>query len=282
MHLQRAFIWSFVVFSMWIGSAWAATQTVTVEGGSNMRFSPSTLTINAGDSVTFVYGGGTLPHNVVADDGSFRCATSCSGAGGNATGAAWSATVPFANPGTFGYYCDVHGAPGGIGMAGSIVVTGKAPPPAITIGGYLSGNWFITGQGGAGFQFEVIKPASATDAPQMLAIWFVYTPTASTTSDGSGQNWIYSQGVYDPTSNTVTLPAILQTGARFPPNFNSSDIRRVSPDSSSLWGTLTFTFTDCNNGTASWHSDVAGYNNQNDTPLPIQRLTQIDGTTCPQ
>jgi hypothetical protein len=32
----------------------------------------------------------------------------------------------------------------------------------------------------------------------------------------------------------------------------------------------------------SWHSDVPGYNNANDTPLPIQRLTQIAGTTCPQ
>jgi hypothetical protein len=49
-----------------------------------------------------------------------------------------------------------------------------------------------------------------------------------------------------------------------------------------LWGTLTFTFSDCNNGTMSWHSDVPGYNNANDTPLPIQRLTQIAGTACPQ
>ncbi|MHB8447727.1 MAG: hypothetical protein ACYC9P_07365, partial [Rudaea sp.] len=90
-------------------------------------------------------------------------------------------------------------------------------------------------------------------------------------------------GSYDTTTNTVTLPAILQTGARFPPNFNPNDVHRVGTGANppDLWGTLTFTFTDCNNGTVSWHSDVPGYNNANDTPLPIQRLTQIAGTTCP-
>jgi hypothetical protein len=31
----------------------------------------------------------------------------------------------------------------------------------------------------------------------------------------------------------------------------------------------------------SWHSDLPGYNGENDTPLAIQRLTQIAGTTCP-
>ena len=40
-------------------------------------FSPSPLTISVGDTVTFYIcadTGGTGPHNVVADDGSFRCA----------------------------------------------------------------------------------------------------------------------------------------------------------------------------------------------------------------
>jgi hypothetical protein len=58
-------------------------------------------------------------------------------------------------------------------------------------------------------------------------------------------------------------------------------VHRV-PNDSSLWGNLTFAFTDCNNGTVSWHSDLAGYNNANDTPVAIQRITKIAGTTCPQ
>src|SRR4249920_565937 len=52
------------------GSAVAANQTVTVgTGGSGMSFSPATVTINKGESVTFTYPGGVLPHNVAANDG---------------------------------------------------------------------------------------------------------------------------------------------------------------------------------------------------------------------
>ncbi len=36
----------------------------------------------------------------------------------------------------------------------------------------------------------------------------------------------------------MTLPAILLTGAKFPPNFKSSDITQTP------WGTITFTFSD--------------------------------------
>jgi hypothetical protein len=166
-----------------------------------------------------------------------------------------------------------------MGMTGSITV--NAVQNTMNLGGYLSGNWAVPNQGGHGFQLELTNAAGATAGTKaMVAIWFVYTPPGSTLNDGSGQNWIYAQGEFDPTSNTVTLPAILLAGARFPPNFVSSDVHRV-PSDSALWGHLTFAFTDCNNGTVSWHSDLTGYNQDNDTLLPIQRITQIDGTTCP-
>ena len=100
----------------------------------------------------------------------------------------------------------------------------------------------------------------------MVAIWFVYAP------DGSGQNWIYAQGTYDKTTNSVTLPAVLLTHAKFPPNFVENDVQRTD------WGTLTFTFADCNNGTVTWNSPLQGYGVGS---LPITRLTQIAGTTCP-
>jgi len=157
--------------------------------------------------------------------------------------------------------------------------------PSIKLGGYLSGNWFIPSQGGGhGFQLEFTDaPGSTAGALQVIAIWFAYTPIPSTLNDGSGQNWIYSQGDYDPASNTVTAPAVLLTGAGFPfpaTNFNPNDIRRVSGDSSSLWGSLTFTFSDCDHGTVSWTSTLSAYGSS--TPLAIQRLTKIAGTTCPQ
>jgi plastocyanin len=246
-----------------------------------LAFAPTPLTIAAGDSVTFQNLGGA-EHNVHADDDSFRCANGCDDQGGNGTpsSAEWTFTRTFNTPGTINYHCDVHAS---MGMKGSIIVN-AAVPPTITLGGYLSGNWYNPAQGGHGFQFEFTNLSTGTNTFSMIAIWFVYTPAASTVNDGSGQNWIYAQGNYDTTKNTVTLPAILQTGARFPPNYSAGDLRRVGtgPNPPNLWGTLTFTFSDCNNGTVSWHSDVPGYNNANDTPLPIQRLTQIAGTACPQ
>ena len=53
----------------------ASDHQVTV-GGNNDMFSPSTLTINAGDTVTFTEVSGS--HNVVSDTaGLFRCANGC-------------------------------------------------------------------------------------------------------------------------------------------------------------------------------------------------------------
>jgi plastocyanin len=110
-------------------SAFAANHTVTVgPPGNAFSFSPADITIAAGDTVTWTYAGGGAPHNVVSDPGSvtsFRCANGCDGAGGNGapSSSAWSATVTFPTAGTIGYFCEVHGAAGGQGMAGTVTVT---------------------------------------------------------------------------------------------------------------------------------------------------------------
>jgi len=178
--------------------------------------------------------------------------------------AATAASPPWANE--FSPYAETVAAgnagPRGAGMTGKVHVMA----PAITLGGYMSGNWYNTSQAGHGYQLEL------TSTHEMIAIWFVYTP------DGTAQSWIYAEGFWDATKNPVTLPAIILTGARFPPNFNVTDVHRQQEQG---WGTITFAFSDCNHGTVSWHSDAAGYNNANDTPLPISRLTDIDGTSCP-
>jgi len=102
--------------------AWA-TQWFVQLGGASLAFSPQFLTIAPGDTVTFYNVGGY--HNVVADDGSFRCAHGCDGDGsggsGNATDSLWIATVAFPTPGTIGYFCEPHGSPGS-GMFGTIMV----------------------------------------------------------------------------------------------------------------------------------------------------------------
>lgn len=277
MKLQHALIWLAGLLLCAAGVCQGATVTVTATGSNT--FSPAVVNINAGDSVLFKYGAGA-PHNVAADDNSFRCAKGCDGDGAGGSGAlatGWSFTKTFPTAGTIKYYCEAHGGPNGFGMAGQVIV--HAVTPTITLGGYLSGNWFNSSQGGHGFQLEFTNHTTSATTADMVAIWFVYTPAGSTANDGSGQNWIYAEGDYDTTKNTVTLPAILLSGAKFPPNFNPADVKRV-PDGAT-WGTLTFTFTDCNNGSVSWHSTVPGYNNQNDTPLALTRLTQIAGTTCP-
>jgi plastocyanin len=279
MKLQQSLMCWTVLMMTSVGSVSAATQAVTVGGGASMSFSPKSITINAGDTVVFTNAVSSLPHNVVADDNSFRCANGCDGdgAGGNGNAATnrWTFSKTFNSAGTIRYYCEIHGFTGGVGMAGTITV--NAATPTINLGGYLSGNWFIPSQGGGqGYQLEFTNFNN-----DMIAIWFAFTPAGSTANDGSGQNWIYAEGPYDTTKNTVTLPAILLAGARFPPNFHPADVHRV-PNDASTWGTITFSFSDCNNGMVSWHSDLAGYNNANDTPVAIQRLTQIAGTTCPQ
>lgn len=99
-------------------SAGAEDHLVLVE---NNFFDPANLVIEQGDTVTWTNNSGGR-HNVHADDNSFRCAESCSGPGSNPSSNVWTVTLQFDDPGLIRYYCDLHGAPGGIGMAGSIEV----------------------------------------------------------------------------------------------------------------------------------------------------------------
>lgn len=122
------------------GNAAAATTWIVQLGGASLSYNPQFLTIAEGDSVRFANLGGF--HNVVADDGSFRCARGCDGDGqggnGNATAQIWTATVTFPKAGHYGYFCEPHGAPGQ-GMFGAITVLGPPPAPsAINLGGHFA------------------------------------------------------------------------------------------------------------------------------------------------
>jgi len=150
-------------------------------------------------------------------------------------------------------------------MHGQIVVNSAAATGHPIVGG-MSGNWFnpTAGQGGHGFQVEVL-PGNG-----FLAIWFVFNPA------GTAQNWIFTQGSYETNGSEVTASAFLQQGARFPPNFDSSQITTTP------WGTIQYKFSDCTNGTVEYTPNdaalAAGYGHI--PPFPIQRLTTIDGTSC--
>jgi plastocyanin len=110
---------------------------VIAGGSAGLAFSPQTTDIVIGDTVTFLNFGGL--HNVVADDGSFRCAEGCDNDGHGGTGAPsgelWSVTIPFSNAGTVGYFCETHGSPNQ-GMFGTINVSAATVvTPAPTVDG---------------------------------------------------------------------------------------------------------------------------------------------------
>ena len=226
---------------------------------------------------TWVVGPGTF------GEASFACSyfttTDCSGTG---VSVATSGSIDYTQPfGSFGNVtgtlpsnaqsarCSVSAQVDSIGQNGDPPLTvdfdnlSFATSPATMLGGYMSGNWYDASNSGEGFQLEFTAQQNA-----LLAIWFTFA------ADGTGTPiWIYAQGPYDPASNTVTLPAFYSHGASFPPGFHSGD---VSVDS---WGSLTFTFSDCNHGTAAWAPTRSGFTAGS---MSISRLTSIAGTFCPQ
>ncbi|HEV8583116.1 MAG TPA: Calx-beta domain-containing protein [Thermoanaerobaculia bacterium] len=86
------------------------TAKITI-GGSATSFSPATITVDAGQPVCWTWNA-TSSHNVKADDGTFT-------SGSPATSGTFQRT--FTTPGTYGYYCQVHGSLTG-GMRGTVIV----------------------------------------------------------------------------------------------------------------------------------------------------------------
>ena len=95
-----------------IFSATSFSQNLFVVELANFMFTPSTLTIEVGDTVKWTNVSGT--HNVLADDGSFTS--------GSPDPAPWDFVHVFNTEGSFPYYCEPHGGPGGVDMSGVITV----------------------------------------------------------------------------------------------------------------------------------------------------------------
>ena len=102
-------------------AAQAATTTVSVQDDADVSiggvFSPGGITISAGDTVQWNWTGSSQ-HSVTADDSSFDS--------GIHVGPAATFSRQFNTPGTFAYFCQIHGAPGGNGMSGTINVLAAA------------------------------------------------------------------------------------------------------------------------------------------------------------
>ncbi len=91
----------------------------------DFAFEPTTLTVPVGAAVTFP-NVGKAPHTATSDTGVFDT--------GNVNAGETPKPITFSEAGTYPYYCKYHGGPGGVGMAGTIVVTAAQaqPQPAAT------------------------------------------------------------------------------------------------------------------------------------------------------
>jgi plastocyanin len=152
-RLSAALVFGGMILLATAGTALAAGVTMVDDD-----FSPGSVSIGAGESVTFTNNGDS-PHTATADDGSFDTGTVESGS---------SATVAFDSPGTYRYYCQFHGGPGGSGMSGVITVTGSGGGSG---GGGAGGSGGSGAAGGSGTGTEdaPILPQTATPLPLIAA-----------------------------------------------------------------------------------------------------------------
>ena len=131
---------------------------------------------------------------------------------------------------------------------------------SVQIGAEFTGTWFGPSQNGHGFVIEVLPG----QPPQMLVSWFVFGPQG-------GQSWIVGRGPIDRTRAVLQGNQMTGGGGRFPPNFDPAGIRAEA------WGTLSFTFNDCDHGHVEWVSSVPGYGSGG---MDLERLTLPAGLVC--
>jgi plastocyanin len=79
------------------------------------QFSPSSVTIRSGGTVTWTWGS-QGQHNVIGDDAKTPPRS------GNTTAAPNTYSFTFSTPGTYRYYCEAHGQKNGVGMSGTVTV----------------------------------------------------------------------------------------------------------------------------------------------------------------
>jgi len=102
--------------------AQSGETTVISVDSTNLRFSPSSVTVTEGDTVRFFWSGQALPHNAVEENGVFDT-------GEPERAVDFSFTFERGMNGTYAFVCEPHES---VGMVGEIVVepaTEQAPEP---------------------------------------------------------------------------------------------------------------------------------------------------------
>jgi hypothetical protein len=144
-----------------------------------------------------------------------------------------------------------------VSATGTITTIAGSGGPGV-IGPSFSGAWYDPAQSGHGIFIEVL-PGNL-----LLAWWFTFNPA------GTEQAWFGGVGSYNGATATIT-DVVQTTGGRWIPNFDKTQIVNHP------WGSLTFSFTDCNHGKVDFNS-VLGYGSGS---MNLTRLTTPAGLTCP-
>jgi LPXTG-motif cell wall-anchored protein len=103
----------------------------------DFSFSPATVTVNVGDTVTWT-NSGHQPHNATASNGSFATATLQHGQSGSHT---------FATAGTFAYICTIHPFMHGTVIVNAAAGTSTTPAASSSSSGSGSGSGAQTNTG---------------------------------------------------------------------------------------------------------------------------------------
>ena len=93
-------------------------EVVVTVDSTNLRFSPSSVTITEGDSVRFFWSGELLAHNAVAEDGLFD-------SGDTSRNVDYTFTFDAGTNGTHQYVCEPHES---VGMVGTVIVEPMQEP----------------------------------------------------------------------------------------------------------------------------------------------------------
>ncbi len=212
-------------------SATSTINAATINIRDNF-FDPVNATINQGMTVTWTNQGANM-HTVTADDGSFDSGTL-------EPGQTFSQT--FNTPGSFPYHCSFHGAAGGLGMSGTIIVASSATSSGVTTSGTNSTSASTTPI------VSSINTVPTSDGTGVTITWTTDQPSGSQILFGNSSSYNSSTS---PDSTQVTNHSVtiqnLTPNTTYHFQINSSNASGMTGTSS---GDQTFT-TSVNNSTAT-------------------------------
>ena len=123
----------------------------------------------------------------------------------------------------------------------------------------FTGGWYDPAKNGQGFLLEIINTNQQKKA---LTTWFTF--------DTSGQQlWLI--GIGEISNQNIHFDMVIPEGGQF------GDLHDPNNINNTAWGSVTFTFNDCNNGQVSWQPQVNGFVSGS---MPVVRSTAIHNLNC--